>query len=595
MNHAPGKRHMMAKPARTIVWPAMLWLAGTLLSSQSLAQPQPYAPPAQLYYPGTMPNPWNPQPMVQPQLQPVQPAAQSATHPTAQPGMPPQHPATPAWNNGWQQPANQYYPAPYNWNWPAAPAAPGYQQAQPAQAVQPQVNAPYLETSVEGTSAYVHQNLVVTVNVISAANLKTANAEMQDSDDAILRQLGDITVDTRTRDGRKEIVNTIYYLLTPLRSGDIELEPLHIIGTMDSGAGYELSYDAIDSQPIQLTVSAPDPGVQPWLPLRNLELSASLSNDEQVGEGEPLTLTVEQRASGMSGTQLPSLESQLQSPGHRLYREKTEYEGTITREGKLLGTRIDRFTLVPQKGNEVRIPALRLDWWNVERHRKETAVMPGRVLNEGDPSLDEDGSGHGWLPGINTISTLMWLSLLAIAFLLGRYWKRLQPGLRRSSRQLWQWLDIISKPARQRVSVLLIRLSPQRNLHIIRRWVANSLPRSARMWFCVRNADEEQDPDDWSQVLRFLINRRLKLSANLPMSVLAEHIIEIHPWADADKIRSLLGELEASLFSGHEIHDFNNWKKEFKYQIRPRPFASLHSRHRNQRTTPLPGLNPGVS
>lgn len=581
MNRVPGKHRMTAKPAS-----AMLWLVGLLLSSQALAQPP--VPPAQYYRPGMITNPWNPQPLVQPQAQPIQPAGQ----PVIQPGVPPQYPVAPAWNNAWQQPATQYYGAPYNRNWPTTPAKPSYQQVQP---IQPQVTAPYLETHIESTRAYVHQNLVVTVKVVSTANLRTADAEMQDNDDAILRQLGDITVDTRTRQGKKEIVNTIYYLLTPLRSGDIELEPLHIIGIMDSGTGYEISYDAVDSRPIHLTVYTPNPGVQPWLPLHKLELSASLSNDERVGEGEPLTLTVEQRAVGMSGTQLPSLETQLQSPGHRLYREKTKYEGAITKEGKLLGTRVDRFTLVPQKGNEVKIPALRLDWWNVERQRKETAFMPGRVLNEGDRSPAEEEHADSWLSAVTTAATLMWLSLLAIAFLLGRYWKRLQPGLRHSARLLWQWLDPVSKPARQRLAALLACLSPQRNLPIIRRWVADNLPRSARMWFCVRSADDEQDPDDWSQVLRFLINRRLKLSANLPMSKLAEHIIEIHPGADADKIRSLLGELEASLFAGHVIQDFNTWKEEFKYQVRPRLFAGLRLRHHNFYATSLPSLNPGAS
>jgi hypothetical protein len=585
MNRVPGKHRMTAKPAC-----AILWLAGLLLSTQALAQPP--AHPSQVYYPGMMTNPWNPQPLMQPQVQPIQPAVQPTVQPVMQPGMPPQISATPVWNNAWQRPATQYYTTPYNRNWPTAPAAPTYRQTQPAQ---PQAMAPYLDTHIENNSAYVHQNLVLTVKVFSTFNLKTVDAEIQDSDDIILRQLGDITVDTRTRQGQKEIVNTIYYLLTPLRSGDIELEPLHIIGTMDSGKGYEISYDAVDSQHIHLTVSAPDPGVQPWLPLLELELSASLSNDELVGEGEPLTLTVVQRAVGMSGTQLPSLETQLQSPGHRLYREKTEYEGSITKEGKLVGIRMDRFTLVPQKGNEVKIPALRLDWWNVERQRKETAFMPGRVLNEGDRRPDEEENADDWLPGGTTASTLMWLTLLTIAFLLGLYWKRLEPGLRRSGRLLWQWLDIISKPVRQRLAALLVHLSPQRNLHIIRRWVADNLPRSARMWFCVRSADDEQDPDDWSQVLRFLVNRRLKLSANLPMSKLAELIIEIHPGADADKIRSLLGELEAFLFAGHVIPDFHTWKKEFKYQVRPRLFTGLRRRHRNFHATTLPGLNPSVS
>ena len=188
----------------------------------------------------------------------------------------------------------------------------------------------------------------------------------------------------------------------------------------------------------------------------------------------------------------------------------------------------------------------------------------------------------------------MWLILLVIAFLLGLFWLRLVPGLKHSGRWLGQWLYTVSRPLHRHLETVLVHLSPQRNLHLMRRKVADNLPRSARLWFCVRSADEEQDADDWSQVLRFLINRRLRLPAHLPMSKLAEHIIEIHPGADADKIRSLLGELEAALFAGQPIADFNTWKKEFKHQVRPRLFAGLRRRQREFRVTGLPSLNPTV-
>ncbi len=441
----------------------------------------------------------------------------------------------------------------------------------------------------------MHQNLVMTIQVISTVNLKTATAMLQDNDDVIFRQLGDITVSTRTKQGQREIVNTLYYQLTPLRSGGIELASVRVTGVMDNGSPNGTSYDAVASLPVNLMVSDPDPSVQPWLPLHELELSASLSNDERIGEGEPLTLTVEQRAVGMSGAQLPSVEAQLQAPGHRLYREKSEYEGTITKQGTLVGSRTDRFTLVPQQGNEVKIPAIRVDWWNVGRQRKETAVLPGRLLNELARGPVEKSLTSVLEPGEAPGSLLMWLTIVAIAFLLGLFWLRLVPGLKHSGRWLWQWLYVTSRPLHRHLETVLVRLSPQRNLHLMRRKVADSLPRSARLWFCVRSADEEQDADDWSQVLRFLINRRLRLPAHLPMSKLAEHIIEIHPGADADKIRSLLGELEAALFAGQPIQDFNTWKKEFKHQVRPRLFAGLRRRQRQFRVTGLPSLNPIVS
>ncbi|MEA2093387.1 MAG: BatD family protein [Pseudomonadota bacterium] len=543
-----------------------LWLASQMMPvSVAAQQPTPGLPG---YYPG---------PMASPYYQYQNPAPAPGNYNLPPVGQQP-YGARPPW--GYPS-----YPAAY-------PAAPGYQPQQPAQV---QASRPYLETSIESTEAYVHQNLVMTIQVISTVNLKTVVVQLQDTDDFIFRQLGDATtVSTRTQQGQREIVNTWYYQLTPLRSGRIELEPVRVTGIMDN-TPYETSYDVVASQPVQLTVSDPVSSVQPWLPLHELELSASLSNDERIGEGEPLTLTIEQRAVGMSGTQLPSLEAQLQAPGHRLYREKSEFQGIISRQGTLVGTRIDRFTLVPQQGNRVEIPAIRVAWWNVDRQRKETAVLPGRLLNERDRQPGEEGLAAGGEYGEATASWLMWLSLLAIAFLLGRFWPRLAPGLRRSGRWLWQWLGTVSEPLHRHLKTVLVRLSPQRNLHRIRRIVGGSLPRSARLWFCVRSADEEQDADDWSQVLRFLVNRRLGLPAHLPMSELAEHIIEIHPGADPDKIRSLLGELEAALFAGHTMRDFDTWKKAFKQQVRPRLFAGWHHRQRDLRAAGLPSLNPTIT
>ncbi len=306
-----------------------LWLASQMMSvSVAAQQPTPSVPG---YYPGPMTSPYY-------QFQNPAPA------PAPGPGNYNRPPAG-------QQP----YGARPPWGYPSYPAAPGYQPQQPAQA---QASRPYLETRIESTEAYVHQNLVMTIQVISTVNLKTAVVQLQDTDDFIFRRLGETTVSTRTQQGQREIVNTLYYQLIPLRSGHIELEPVRVTGILENNSANEISYDAVASQSVRLMVSDPVSSVQPWLPLHELELSASLSNDERIGEGEPLTLTIEQRAVGMSGAQLPSVEAQLQAPGHRLYREKSEYQGTISKQGELVGTRIDRFTLVPQQGNRVEIPAI---------------------------------------------------------------------------------------------------------------------------------------------------------------------------------------------------------------------------------------------
>jgi hypothetical protein len=574
MNPDPGN-HVAV---RTIV--TGLWLASSVLLSLPVTAEQ---------LPGS--NPWA---ITSTYQQPENKSAETDT--TNDEQLQNKTPATVTRNPYLPMPAQPLFAppqfAPPPWGYPPVPVMPAYQPQQPLPI---QAGKPYLETSVDSADVYVHQNLVMTIRVISMVNLQSAVAQLQDSDDVIFRQLGNATVSTRSRQGKQEIVRTLYYQLTPLRSGRIDLPPLRVTGLMESHGPSSANYDIVADQPVELMVADPVAGVQPWLPLHKLELSASLSNDELVDEGEPLTLTVEQRAVGMSGAQLPSLEAQLQAPGHRLYREKSEFDGTITSDGKLVGTRMDRYTLVPQQGNRVEIPALAVDWWNVGRQRKETAVLPGRFLNARDRHASAKDHTGVSVTGEASGPLLMWLGLVVIAFLLGRFWTRLTPGLQFCGRWLWQQLDVVSQPLRRQVAAVLVHLSPQRNLHLLRRKIANVLPRSARLWFCVRSADEEQDVDDWSQVLRFLINRRLGMPAQLPMSKLAEYIIEIHPGADPDKIRSLLSELEAALFAGHEMRDFRQWKKEFKRQVRPRLFATLGRKQGRLRAMGLPRLNPTMS
>ncbi|MCU7960204.1 MAG: BatD family protein [gamma proteobacterium symbiont of Bathyaustriella thionipta] len=482
-------------------------------------------------------------------------------------------------------PGNSYsYSYSRSWsNQQGSPPYPGQQTQSRMSGSQP----PEVKFELDAKQAYVHQNLIASIDVISSSNLKTLNVQAPPMAEMVFRELGERSASAQTLNGKQQIVTRLYYQLTALQAGVLQIPSLTISGMLESGTPFKIQTPAGQ----QLEVLPANASVSPWLPLSALEVSAKLINDEDVREGKPLTLSIEQRAEGMSGSQLPSPESQLRSKNHRLYREATEVSGTISQQGRLIGTRIDRFTLVPQTGNMVQIPSVRIEWWNVNRQRKEIALLPGRLLN---PQLGllgnaADGfSGDSFLPGIGW---LLWLPLAVIAFTAGLYWTWIRSHSRQYSSRFGYWFAAVSQPVRQWLMTWYYRLSPRRHLHRLRRKFADNLPRSARLWYCVGAADNEQDPDDWSQVLRFLVSRRLGLPAQVPMAQLAEHIIRIHKTANPDKVRELLAELEAALFARQPLYDFSRWKREFKRQIKPQPLRWLF-RRRPVKRMGLPQLNP---
>ena len=126
------------------------------------------------------------------------------------------------------------------------------------------------------------------------------------------------------------------------------------------------SFEASSRRPLKMRVQPAGPSVKPWLPADQISLRARIQSSERAEAGKPLRLTIDLTAAGTTGTSLPSLEEQLQTSGFRVYREKTHTESKLSKDGRrLLGRRLESFTVVPQYSGELQLPALRLAWWNV--------------------------------------------------------------------------------------------------------------------------------------------------------------------------------------------------------------------------------------
>ncbi len=556
MNHVPGSNARWLRLA-----------CGCAFLAAGLADAQQDNRPGQFGWPGQFP-PYGFRPMPDSNARGVPPPPSERAIPNAPPG------------------SGQAYPygAPY-WSPPGQQAMPyGGQQSQPRSDVTP----PRLHTQIATAPAYVQQTLVLTLEVVSSSNLQTLDPVLPRTDSLVFRKMGNWEANARVRNGTREIVNQLRYLVTPLRPGEQLLEPVRVQGTTADGQNFE----AVAGTPLQLRVLPPEPGVVPWLPLAELETHARLLNDSQVKDGQPLTLIIEQRAVGATGTQLHSLEPQLRQGQFRLYREDSQFDGRITQDGRLEGTRIDTFTLVPNKGRELLIPTVRISWWNTEQQRPETSILPSRLLNAPGGFMGDLSERLGGGPFVAGSSWVFWLPLTVFAFLTGLYWTWLWAKGRRIGERFRRRLAEAFHPEHSRLGRWLVKLSPRRHLHVVRRRFANSLPRSYRLWYCVRSADAETDPADWSQVLRFLVQRRLGAPGQVAMPRLTQIIIDIHRGARPERVEDLLQELNAALFGGTPIADFERWKRDFKREIRPRLFGARLRRNDLASAQALPELNP---
>ncbi len=500
-------------------------------------------------------------------------------------------------------------PSPYMGGWPNQ--QPGYspQGYYPGKTI-----TPYLETEFANPTPYVQEGVLLKLSLVSQNNLLTATPQLPQTDDLIYRKIeGPLTYSDQKK-GQRVIVNDFYYEVTPLKPGQYRLPPIEITGEeqLSGYRGGNRVFSVKMPGDLSLEVRAAHPDSRPWLPLQQIDLTFTLPKEIRPAAGKPLPVTIELTATGKGGDQLPSLAKQLESDAFRVYLDQSYVDTRLDKKsGRIIGRRLETFTLVPQFGGDLKLPQLSVNWWNTRADIPQRATVPTQPISVSGvekPSsfFSSDGDESSLFPGGS--SSAFWIPLaLAFGIIFG-YWTAIGLSHRRKGSDQKSPLEPLIvllqrpmlrmapafSPLREKLRATTAILNPVTRWQRWRRRLVGALPLSVRFWFCVRFVDEETDPEIWGYTLRFLANKHLGLPPNVPFSEIGKNIVDFHPKAEPGKLAALIHDLEHAIY-GHKTLDFERWKEAFKHEIRPslRLWPSRKRRPPKQDETALPYLNPG--
>ncbi|HIE55968.1 MAG TPA: hypothetical protein EYP90_12460 [Chromatiaceae bacterium] len=381
-------------------------------------------------------------------------------------------------------------------------------------------------------------------------------------------------------------------MVIPLQDGTIHLPPPTVSGKYLDNTPFSVKGE----HGITLYVQPPPEGASPWLPLYDLQLEAHLSDQTGPKAGEPMTLEIVTTAIGAVGSQLPSVAEQLQSEHFYIYPGEVTEDGRVSSDGlDLLGSRIERFTLVPRYGGRLTLPAMSLSWWNLRTGKQDTATLPMRQFQVAGPlghSLETSTGSLGLEGGKHLF---FWLPLLVVAMILVLGWLKVifGSGHNELSHQLGRRAQGLFGSIYLPLMSFAQHLSPRRHLHRLRTWIGRKLPISWKLWYCLRAVDREEDPYSWEQALQILAAKHLGARPHASLEELAPLITTCHPAAEAGEVRRLFRQLDQAIYGGQRIASFETWKENFKRQIKPRLFPIRVRRCSAQkRENGLPSLNP---
>jgi hypothetical protein len=310
-----------------------------------------------------------------------------------------------------------------------------------------------LKGFVSERSIYQDQPVIVTYQLRASRNMSQAQIGELSAKDAIIEKVGEPTVKTEISHGQVVQVLNATYRVTSLKSGTLNLPPLVIQGMASAPqknsprsrnpfpslgddddvfasmrammANFNQSDDlfnqftnsepvTVSSAPMSLQVLPPVAGIQPWLPAENIQLSEAI-NDTKFKAGESFELSIITKALGVDPSQLPSVEEQLRGADFKVYADQPEISASREKL-QLESTKIEKFTLIPQKSGDLKIPEIKMLWWNTSKGIAQTTliperlihVLPGSILTQSNPAQEPKSETHA-LPLQN--QNRPWLSL----------------------------------------------------------------------------------------------------------------------------------------------------------------------------------------
>lgn len=242
----------------------------------------------------------------------------------------------------------------------------------------------FVRISTDNDNPYVGQQVIVTVRLYHSASV-TGALRFPQSGAFDERDLGDNAHHAEPEGGHDYQVDVSHFAVIPQRAGALELPPVTFEGRLfpDALFGQNSNGQPVlaQSQGIAFHVRAIPAVVQDqtWLPAQEISLTLTgLPSDGRTEVGQPMTVTLTERATGLPYESLPDPTlPKLDTAG--VYPDKVQ--GKTIGYGKWLhGVRSRRFVVVPRVAGPLTIPEISLHWWNVHTDELAQVTIPEHTL-----------------------------------------------------------------------------------------------------------------------------------------------------------------------------------------------------------------------
>lgn len=227
---------------------------------------------------------------------------------------------------------------------------------------------------------YVQQQVILTLELYSAATLQNAQLSTPNHPNLLLERLSDDQIRYEEINGTSYQVLTREYIAFPQRSGPLELTNQTVEGTLNTPSGRRIVN--VKSSPITLDV-LPIPasyGNTNWLPSNAVAVKSQINStlsDPRVGD--TLNWNISISAQGVLGEQLPTL-SFDSTRAYKLYPTSPNFSSNKSSAGVMGRESID-IEVVPTEAGKLTLPPVTVTYWDPTDRSIKTVTANANTLD----------------------------------------------------------------------------------------------------------------------------------------------------------------------------------------------------------------------
>ena len=261
-----------------------------------------------------------------------------------------------------------------------------------------------LEVDVSPNEVYPQQQVLVRVRIIrTGAQLENESLTPFELAGTQIEKVNQRSF-RKVKNGKRQLITEISYVLLPEKSGTILLPQLSYQGNEIRGGNSQGNFGNFgnfgnifqqrgrrifsnsEAQTIQVK-ALPVAFKGWWLPAAKLELEEQwLPDPPEFRVGEPVTRTLTVNAYGVFGNQIPELSFELPEK-MKAYADQPSIETVKTQEG-LKGTRVEKWAIIPGQAGKLELPEISVAWWDVQKDEIRTSVFPARIIEVFPATVD---------------------------------------------------------------------------------------------------------------------------------------------------------------------------------------------------------------